>query len=754
MSDFLTSIYKMMQPYKKILFLLFISLFFLSGCILNSPYRSSESGENIFYTTFSEPPKHLDPAISYSANEFVYIAQIYEPPLQYHYLKRPFELIPLTLENVPVPQYFDNNGERLPQNASPDKIHKTVYELRIKKGVMYQPHPAFARDKEGERLYHNLSKNDVKDVSEIKHFQKTGTRELVADDYIYQIKRLADPMLHSPILSILGKYILGLEEYAQSLNKQIEEIRKERKEKAGAGYNQQTDERLNPIQLDMNKYAFPGAERVDNHTFRIVLKTKYPQFVYWLAMPFFSPMPQEAIQFYKQGVLTDKNITIDRFPVGTGAYRMESFNPNMEIALTKNENFHGETFPSEGEVADEATDKRGDKAMGLLDDAGKALPFIERIVFKLEKESIPVWNKFLQGYYDSSGISSDSFDQAIRFGSQGSAELSDFLKEKKIQFSTSVSPTTYYVGFNMLDDIVGGYSEEKQKLRHAISIAINYEEFIEIFINGRGIPAMSPLPPALFGYLDGASGINPYVYGWDSDKKAPVRKSIAYARQLMEEAGYPGGRDKEGKPLVITFDNAWAGVGFQPRINWYVKKLKLLGIQLNNRTTDYNRFQDKMRKGNFQVFSLGWNADYPDPENFFFLLAGANGKVKHLGANEANYESDEFDAFFSVMENMDNSPKRLEIIRKMISILQKDAPWAFGFHTVSFGLKHEWVGNSKPNQMANNSIKYIKIDPAIREEKRREWNNPNLWPVVITVALFVVGSLPAVISVRRKNKGR
>jgi hypothetical protein len=56
--------------------------------------------------------------------------------------------------------------------------------------------------------------------------------------------------------------------------------------------------------------------------------------------------------------------------------------------------------------------------------------------------------------------------------------------------------------------------------------------------------------------------------------------------------------------------------------------------------------------------------------------------------------------------------------------------------------------------MANNSMKYIKIDPIKREEKRREWNNPNLWPVAITVVLFAVGTLPVVISVRRKNKGR
>lgn len=729
-----------------------LSLLLLSGCILNNPYRTSERGKNIFYTTFSEPPKHLDPAISYSSNEYVLIGQIYEPPLQYHYLKRPYELIPLTLEDVPVPQYYDRDGNRLPQDVSPEKVYRTIYELRIKKGILYQEHPAFARDEEGKFLYHNLTEKDVKGIREIKDFPVTSTRELVADDYIYQIKRLADPMGHSPILSILEKYILGLEEYAENLKKELEEIRKERKRQAGAGYSQGIDERLNPIQLEMDKYPFPGVEKIDSHTFRIILKTKYPQFLYWLAMPFFSPMPAEAIRFYKQGVLAEKNITIDRFPVGTGSYRIETFNPSMEIVLAKNENFHGERYPSEGEEADEETGNLGDSARGLLQDAGNPLPFIERVVFKLEKEAIPQWNKFLQGYYDSSGISSDSFDQAVQLDVEGAARLTDFMKEKKIKLSSSVRPSTYYMGFNMLDDVIGGYTIEKQKLRQAISIAFNYEEYIEIFNNGRGIPAMSPLPPGIFGYFEGEPGINPYLYDWDPVKKVPVRKSIEYARELMTEAGYSGGRDKEGKPLVITFDNSWTGVGAQPIINWFIKKLKLLGIQLENRTTDYNRFQDKMRKGNFQLFSWGWNADYPDPENFFFLLVGANSKVKFQGENAANYENERFDRLFRQMENMDNSPERLRIIYEMIAVLQQDSPWVWGLHPVAFGLRHRWVGNSKPNQMANNTMKYIKIDSELREEKRREWNRPNLWPVVITIALFAIFSLGAVISVR--NRGR
>ncbi|HHL40850.1 MAG TPA: peptide ABC transporter substrate-binding protein [Deltaproteobacteria bacterium] len=712
------------------------------ACTPNHPYRPEERGANIFYTSFAEPPKHLDPARSYSSNEYDFLAQIYEPPFQYHYLDRPYRLVPLSAEEVPQPVYYDASGKALPPDAPAGLVARAVYEIKVKRGIFYQPHPAFALDEEGRPRYMDLTDEDVEDIEEIGDFEHTGTRELTADDFIFQIKRLADPQLHSPVLSILEEYILGLSEYAQALRAELEETRKRRREAAGAAYNRLADEMRNPIRLDYDKFELPGVEKVDSHTYRIILKTKYPQFLYWLAMPFFSPVPREAVRFYKQGPLQERNITIDRFPVGTGPYRIETYNPNMEIVLARNENFHGESYPGTGEV--------GDGAAGLLDDAGRPLPFVDRIVFKLEKEAIPRWNKFLQGYYDNSGITSDSFDQAVTLTAEGKAALTGFMKDKGIRLITSVRPSTYYIGFNMLDDVVGGYGEEKRKLRRAIAIALDYEEYIEIFNNGRGIPAMGPLPPGIFGYIEGREGINPYVYDWDEQRGAPVRKSIDEARRLLAEAGYPGGRDREGRPLIITFDNAWTGPDSASLINWYINRLKLLGIQLENRTTDYNRFQEKMRKGNFQIFSWGWNADYPDPENFFFLLVGANGKVKHQGENAANYENPEFDRLFDEMKAMENSPRRLEIIRRMTDIVRRDGPWVWGFHPVAFSLVHGWVGNVKSNPMANNTMKYIKIDGRAREELRYRWNRPNPWPLAAAAAVLVAGSLPAVLSVKRR----
>ncbi len=724
---------------------LLIVLGILSGCTPNDPYRPEEKNQSIFYTTFGERPKHLDPARSYSSDEYAFIGVIYEPPLQYHYLDRPYRLIPLTVESVPIPAYYDKKGKQLSDNSPASKVDRAVYEIKLKHGLKYQPHPAFATDSTGAPLYRNMTEGELHAIREIKDFKETDTREATSDDYIRQIKRLADPSVESPVLPILEKYILGLKEYSESLRAELEEIRAIRREAKGASYNQMLDERSNPIRFDYDKYELPGVKRIDDYTYKIILSTKYPQFIYWLAMPFFSPMPKEALDFYAQRTLIEKNIVLDRFPIGTGPYMMDTYNPNMEMVLKVNPNFHGETYPSTGEPSDLEN--------GLFKDAGKELPLTGKLVFKLEKEAIPRWNKFLQGYYDNSGINSESFDQAVSMSATGQAELTAAMRDKKITLKTAVQPTTMYMSFNMLDGLVGGYTEKQQKLRQAISIALDYEEFIEIFNNGRGIAAMSPLPPGIFGRREGRAGVNPYVYDWDTVKGRPIRKSIEDAKQLLAEAGYKGGRAPDGRPLKITFDNAWTGPDFTPMINWYVKRLKLLGIQLENRTTDYNRFREKVMKGNFQLLFWGWNADYPDPENFMFLLAGHNGKVKFQGENTANYANPRYDALFKKMENMSNTLERLKIIDEMTLILQKDAPWVWGYHRVAFGLYHSWVENVKSNAMANNTMKYIRIGVPERNSARSSWNSPVLWPIAVLVLLFAAISIPAIVAIRRKRGG-
>jgi ABC-type transport system substrate-binding protein len=310
-----------------------LSIALLSACSSdswNNPYPLSAENGNILYSAFTERPKHLDPVQSYSSNEILFTAQIYEPPLQYHYLKRPYELVPLSAIEMPVVQYFNLNGERLPEGVDNERIAYTVYEISIKPGIRYQPHPAFARNKNGKFIYHNLSVEDLAEIYELKDFPYTDTRELTAKDYVYEIKRLAHPRLHSPIFGLMSDYIVGLKAYSNTLR---------------VAANQQLKTKDKSTYLDLNNFPLEGAEVVDSHTYRIKIKGKYPQFMYWLAMPFFAPIPWEADRFYTQQGLAEKNITLDWYPVGTGPYMLTDNNPNLMMVLEKNPNFHGEAYP-------------------------------------------------------------------------------------------------------------------------------------------------------------------------------------------------------------------------------------------------------------------------------------------------------------------------------------------------------------------------------------------------------------------------
>ena len=603
----------------------------VAGCSdsWNNPYPGSDTNASVLYSAFSERPKHLDPARSYSSNEVEFTGQIYEPPLQYHFLKRPYTLIPLTAETVPKPRYVDASGNVLPDDAPSAAIAESVYEIRIRPGIQYQPHPAFARDAAGRYRYHALTAADTAGKTRIQDFEHSGTRELVAADYVYQIKRLANPRLSSPIFGLMAEHIIGLKALGAALEKAVQS-------RHGAA-------------LSLDDFALEGAEVVDRYTYRIRVKGKYPQFIYWLAMPFFAPIPWEADVFYAQPGLAERNLTLDWQPVGTGPYYLAENDPNRRMVLKRNPHYHGETYPAEG--GDE------DRQAGLLADAGKRLPLVDEAVFSLEKETIPYWSKFLQGYYDSSGISSDSFDQAVKFSAGGDPQLTDSMRAKGIGLVTTVAASLWYVGFNMLDPVVGGLGEDRRKLRQALSIAFDYDEFISIFLNGRGIPAQGPIPPGLFGYVEGVAGLNPYVYEARGGRIA--RRPIEAARRLLAEAGYPNGRNaKTGEPLVLYFDTMASGPDAKSRLDWMKKQLDKLNVQLVVRGTDYNRFQDKIRKGNAQLFEWGWNADYPDPENFFFLLYGPHKKVGSGGENAANYDSPEFDRLFEQMKDMDNGPAR------------------------------------------------------------------------------------------------
>ncbi|MBC7781362.1 MAG: ABC transporter substrate-binding protein [Proteobacteria bacterium] len=716
---------------------LLLSAFVLAGCgrPLNDPYPgdTGASATSTIYASFSERPKHLDPARAYTSDSYVFVGQVYRPLLQYHYLRRPFELIPDAATEVPKARYFDREGRELSADAAIASVAFSTYDIRIRPGMGYQPHPALALDAAGAPRYHALTVAEAARVGTLFDFAETGSREVTAEDYVHQIKRLAHPGLQSPIAGKMGNYIVGLTELSETLRARVKAAPPD-------------------TFIDLASFELEGAQVLDRHTFRVKLKGKYPQFVYWLAMPFFAPMPPEADRFYAQPALAKKNISLDWYPLGSGPYMFAENDPNRRMVLARNPHFSGETYPVDGAA--------GDREAGLLTDAGRALPLTERLVYTLEKEQIPYWNKFLQGWFDSSGISSDSFDQAVQMNASGDIGISDEMAARGISLQTSVATTIFYLGFNWSDPVVGSSEkndasarERARKLRHAVSIAIDQEEFISIFRNGRALPAQGPIAPGIIGFREGEAGLNRYMYDWVDG--APKRKSIDAAKRLLAEAGYPNGRDaKTGQPLVLHLDTTGGGPGARSRLEWYVRQLQKIDIQLVPRVTDWNRFQDKLRQGNVQMFFLGWNADYPDPENFLFLLYGPEAKVGRDGNNSSNYRNAEYDRLFEQMKGMDDGPPRQQVIDRMVELLRRDAPWVWGFHPVDFTLRHAWLVNSKPNSMAHNARKYHRVDGTARATAQARWNEPKLWPLGLAGVVLIGLVAPAWVGYRRRERRR
>ena len=210
----------MLESIVKTVLYLLISIPVYAG-VWNSPHTQENVTKQILFAAFSTPPKRLDPVISYNANEWAIIGQIYEPPLQYNYLKRPYELEPLTLKEMPAITYFNANG--IPVDENYPHIAFSEYRLTLREDVRYQEHPAFVKNENGSLFYENMSKDFLNNIDTVNDFKKHATRKLLASDYVYAIKRMAVRQNHSPILDNMAEYIVGLKTFSQQITKTAEE---------------------------------------------------------------------------------------------------------------------------------------------------------------------------------------------------------------------------------------------------------------------------------------------------------------------------------------------------------------------------------------------------------------------------------------------------------------------------------------------------------------------------------------------------
>lgn len=345
----------------------------------------------------------FDPIQSETVGAARCVALVYETLLEYDYAARPYKLRGCIAEGLP--------------EISDDGLTLT---FRLRRGLRFGPDPCLGLD------------------------PATGaarTRELVAADVVYSLKRLADAKLSSPGYWTIEDKIVG-----------IEEFRTASKSEEPTDYSGD----------------IAGLKVIDDSTLQMKLTAPSPDFLWVLAMPFTAVVPHEAVGKYGRD--------FESIEVGTGAYRL--------VTWRRNYRFEFERRPGRDTGRDETPE---------LQDAAGAVP-IDRIVFLVMDDASTRWLSFLDGGLDVAGdISRDNWDAVIN--SDGT--LTDEMNRRRIRLQSKPSLDSYYVGFNLDDAVVG----KNSKLRQAMSCAFNTAQWEELN-NGRVVGASGPVPPGIEGRLE------------------------------------------------------------------------------------------------------------------------------------------------------------------------------------------------------------------------------------------------------------
>ncbi|OWQ44310.1 bicyclomycin resistance protein [Roseateles noduli] len=488
---------------------------------------------------------------------------------------------------------------------------------------------------------------------------KGKVRELTAEDYVYSIKRFADPAVASPAWSEVEELeLVGLNEYR-------EQVRKSGK----------------PFDYDK---PIEGLRALDRYTLQFRSKETRPRLMEVFAQgDLYGAVAREVIEAYPGESMAH--------PVGTGPYVLKQWRRSSLIVLERNPGYRERFYDQEVEPAPDDAEGQALKARFK----GRRLPMVDRIEVSIIQENQPRWLSFLNGEYDFIERTPEDFiNQAMPNG-----KLAPNLEKQGKHAYRTVASDVLFTVFNMEDPVVGGYTPEKIALRRAVALAIDTQRELTLVRRGQAMLAQSL-------YMPGTTGYDP-AFKSDMSTFDPAR-----AKALLDLYGYvdkdgDGWRDKpDGSPLLL--ESLTTPDQFQRQIDEIVQKnLNAIGLRIAFKTAQWPENLKSLRAGKFQIWSLGTSASKPDGQDSLARMYSGQ-----IGAqNYARFKLPVVDKLYEQASHLPDGPERLKIFDETKRYATAYMPYKYRGHRFITDIAQPQLSGFRRPQFWLNWWEYVDIDP-------------------------------------------